>query len=67
MESISEHKEHERCGKCPSCGWGGGGPGDDNPPYELTWIDPGGADDREEYCEECGRQLVYILTWRDEA
>jgi hypothetical protein len=48
-------------GECPRCGWGGGD--DDNHTYELTFIDPGGPDDREEFCEASGRQLVYILTW----
>ncbi len=50
-------------GRCRECG----GSDDDNPPYELTFIDPGGPDDREEFCEECGRQLVYVLTWGDGA
>jgi hypothetical protein len=52
-------------GECARCGWGGGD--DDNHTYELTFIDPGGPDDREEFCEASGRQLVYILTWGDEA
>ena len=52
-------------GGCPECGWGGGD--DDNYTYEITFIDPGGPDDREEFCEACGRQLVYVLTWGDEA
>jgi hypothetical protein len=49
-------------GECPECG----GSDDDNRPYEVTFIDPGGPDDREEFCEACGRQLVYVLTWGDE-
>jgi hypothetical protein len=55
-------------GECPRCGWGAadGGHGADDT-YELVWVDPGGPDDREEYCEGCGRQLVYVLTWGDEA
>ena len=32
----------------------------DSHTYELTFIDPGGPDDRKEYCEACGRQLVYV-------
>src|SRR5688500_17591284 len=52
-------------GECSRCGWGGGE--DDNHTCELTFIDPGGPDDREEFCQACGRQLVYILTWGDEA
>lgn len=63
---VARLEESAGGGGCSRCGWGGGGD-DDNRPYELTWIDPGGADDREEFCEECGRQLVYVLTWGDEA
>jgi hypothetical protein len=51
-------------GECPRCGWG---EGDVNYTYELTFIDPGGPEDREEYCEVCGRQLVIVLSWGDEA
>jgi hypothetical protein len=51
-------------GECPRCGWGGGD--DDNHTYEVTSINPGGSDDREEFCEVCSRQLVYVLTWGDE-
>ena len=54
-------------GECPRCGWSGSDDFGPNDTYELTWIDPGGAEDREEFCEECGRQLVYVLTWGDEA
>lgn len=50
--------------ECLRCGCGGD---DDNRLYELTFIDPGEPDDREGYCEACGRQLVYVLTWGDEA
>jgi hypothetical protein len=64
---VAQLEETAGGGECPRCGWGGSGPGDDNRPYELRWIDPGGSDDREEFCEECGRQLVYVLTWGDEA
>jgi hypothetical protein len=52
-------------GECPRCGWGGGD--DHNHTYELIFIDPGGPEDREEYCEACGRKLVHVLTWGDEA
>jgi hypothetical protein len=48
-------------GKCPECG-GGGGDGDHHT-YELIWVDPGRAEDREEFCEVCGRQLAYVITW----
>jgi hypothetical protein len=51
-------------GKCPECGGGGGD--DDNRPYEVEWVDAGGPDDRGEFCETCGRQLVYVITWGDE-
>ena len=50
-------------GECLRCGWGA----DNSPSYELEWIDPDSPDDREEFCETCGRQLVYVLTWGDEA
>jgi hypothetical protein len=30
-------------------------------------VDPGGPDDREEFCEACGRQLVYVITWGDDS
>lgn len=52
-------------GECPDCGWGGGDDG--NHRYEVTWVDPGGPEDREEYCESCGQQLVIVLTWGDDA
>lgn len=55
-------------GECPECGWGGGG--DDfgpNDTYEVTWVDPGGAEDKDEFCASCGRQLVIVLTWGDDA
>jgi hypothetical protein len=65
---VARLEESAGGGECSRCGWGGRGPGgDDNRPYELRWIDPGGPDDREEFCEECGRQLVYVLTWGDGA
>jgi len=34
----------------------------DSHAYELTFVDPGGPDDREEFCEAGGRQrqLVYV-------
>ena len=48
--------------ECPRCG------GDDNDgdAYELTFIDPDGPYDREEFCEECGRQLVYVVHWEED-
>ena len=51
---------------CPECGGGGDdfGPNDS---YELTWVDPGGAEDKDEWCELCGRQLVIRITWGDDA
>ena len=51
-------------GKCPECGWGGDDFGPDDT-YEVEWIDPGRAEDREEFCEVCGRQLAYVITWED--
>jgi hypothetical protein len=62
---VARLEESAGGGECSRCGWAE--PGDDNRPYELRWIDPGGPDDREEFCEECGRQLVYVLTWGDGA
>jgi hypothetical protein len=50
--------------KCPGGGWGGDDFGPDDT-YEVEWVDPGGPDDREEFCETCGRQLVYIVRWED--
>ncbi len=54
-------------GECPECGWGGGDEFGPNDSYELTWVDPGGPEDREEWCESCGRQLVIRITWGDDA
>ena len=55
-------------GECPDCGCGGSdddfGPNDT---YEVQLVDPGGAEDREEFCGSCGRQLVIVLTWGDDA
>jgi hypothetical protein len=64
---VSRLEESAGGGKCPRCGWGDGddlGPDDT---YEVEWGDPGGPEDREEFCEACGRQLVYVITWGDEA
>jgi len=54
-------------GECLRCGGGGGSDHGADNTYELVWIDPGGPDDREEFCEARSRQLVYVLTWGDEA
>jgi len=54
-------------GECPGCGGDGGddfGPSDT---YEIVWVNPGGPEDREEFCEACGRQLAFVITWGDEA
>jgi hypothetical protein len=51
--------------ECPRCGWSGGD--DDNHTYEVTFVDPGGPEDREEFCDTCGRQLVIVLSWGNEA
>ena len=53
--------------ECPRCGGSGGNDFGPDDTYEVAWVDPGGPDDREEFCEASGRQLVYILTWGDEA
>ncbi len=55
-------------GECPECGWGGGG--DDfgpNDTFEISWVNSGGPEDKEEWCETCGRQLVIVLTWGADA
>ena len=52
-------------GECPRCGWGE--EGDVNHTYEVTFVEPGGPEDREEFCEACGRQLVYVIGWGGEA
>jgi hypothetical protein len=49
---------------CPRCG-GGGDDFDPDDTYEVEWIDPGGPEDREEFCEACGQQLVYVIGWGD--
>lgn len=53
-------------GECPECGWGGGDDFGPNDTYEVTWVDPVGPEDKNEFCETCGRQLVIDLTWGDE-
>ena len=53
--------------ECPRCGWGGGDDFGPDDTYEVEWVDPGGPDDREEFCEACGRQLVYVVTWGDDS
>ena len=53
-------------GECPECGWGGGDDFGPRDTYEVPWVDPGGAAEKEEWCESCGRQLVIVLTWGDE-
>jgi hypothetical protein len=52
--------------ECPRCGWGAGDDFGPDDTYEVKWVDPGGPDDREEFCEACSRQLVYVITWGDE-
>ena len=54
-------------GECPECGWPEGGDFGPNDTYEITWVDPGGPEDKNEFCETCGRQTVIVITWGDEA
>jgi hypothetical protein len=51
---------------CPECGWSVGNdrPGDEPAEVEVTWVDDGSFKDPE-FCETCGRQLVFIVTWGD--
>lgn len=54
---------------CPECGLGGGG----KEKMEVSWPDVDGndeeevaeEDEEEEWCPECGRQLVYVVRWLD--
>jgi len=46
---------------CPECG--GPDDTDDHSTYELVFVDEA----QEEWCETCGRQLAYVITWEDEA
>jgi hypothetical protein len=49
---------------CPDCG--GPDAPDDHSSYELVWVDPGGPDDREEWCETCGRQTGFVIRWPED-
>jgi hypothetical protein len=51
-------------GACPECG--GPDDSDDYSTYEVVWVDPGGPDDVEEWCESCGRQVGFVITWGDD-
>lgn len=52
--------ERVRGGRCPACGLGSSLTGD----YEVIWDeDPEPAEPQ--WCSECGRQTVYIVTWDD--
>ena len=53
-------------GECPECGWDGGDDFGPRDTYELTWVDPGDSEDKDEWCETCGRQLVIRITWGDD-
>jgi hypothetical protein len=49
---------------CAECG----GPEDFGPDntYELIFIDPGGPEDREEFCETCGRQRHLVIRFPED-
>ena len=51
-------------GECPECG--GPDDPDDHTPYEIVFIDPGGPEDREEWCETCGRQTGIVIRWPED-
>jgi hypothetical protein len=50
--------------ECPECG--GPDKPDDHTPYEIVFIDPGGPEDWEEWCETCGRQTGIVLRWPED-
>jgi hypothetical protein len=58
-----ERLEGGRTRPCPECGGDGGG-NDDT--YELVWVDPGGPDAREAWCETCGRQTAIVIRWPED-
>ena len=45
-------------GECPECGADDQG----DVTYNILWTEPG-ENPQEEYCSECGRQTVVVLTW----
>ena len=49
---------------CLECG----GPDDFGPDntYELIFIDPGGPEDKEEFCETCGRQTRFVIRFPED-
>jgi len=51
-------------GACLDCG----GPDDFGPDdtYEIVWIDPNGAEDREVWCETCGMQTRFVIRWPED-
>ena len=52
-------------GECSDCG-GPNDPGDHSCSYEVIFIDPGGPEDREEWCAGCGRQTRIVLRWPED-
>ena len=51
--------------ECPACGWPlVGFPKDVK--VEVTWEEDDPEPSGPEYCPECGRQLVFTVTWPDE-
>jgi hypothetical protein len=53
-------------GECPECGGPSGAEPDDHSSYELVFIDPGGPEDREEWCDTCGRQTGIVIRWLED-
>ncbi len=44
-------------GECPACGLG---PGDDNRPHEIVFVDPDKAPP-DEWCPACGRPIAITI------
>ena len=50
----------------PPCEECGHGPGEPVEGYDVEWTDLKESEPVEpEFCEACGRQLVYVVTWAD--
>lgn len=55
--------EAEHAPPCGECGHAPGGPVEG---YDVEWTDIEEAEPAEpEFCEACGRQLVYVVEWDD--
>jgi hypothetical protein len=58
--------EIDRAEPCPECGWDGDW---SNVEFVVEWEDLEGESSSEpfepKWCETCGHQLDYIITWQD--